>query len=49
MTEVSQKTAPRLKQRYADEIKPALLSEFGFANVMQVPGRRQGHRQHGCR
>jgi large subunit ribosomal protein L5 len=39
MTEVvSQKTAPRLKQRYADEIKPALLSEFGFANVMQVPG-----------
>src|SRR6185437_6186229 len=38
MTEVSQKAAPRLKQRYADEIKPALLSEFGFANVMQVPG-----------
>ena len=38
MTEVSQKTAPRLKQRYADEIKPALLSEFGFANVMQIPG-----------
>jgi len=38
MTEVSQKATPRLKQRYADEIKPALLSEFGFANVMQVPG-----------
>jgi large subunit ribosomal protein L5 len=39
MTEVvTQKTAPRLKQRYTDEIKPALLSEFGFANVMQVPG-----------
>ena len=30
--------APRLKVRYADEIKPALLSEFGYGNVMQVPG-----------
>jgi large subunit ribosomal protein L5 len=29
---------PRLKQRYLDDIKPALLSEFGYANVMQVPG-----------
>ena len=29
--------APRLKQRYADEIKPALREEFSFANVMQVP------------
>ena len=28
---------PRLKTRYADEIKPALLAEFGFDNVMQVP------------
>ncbi len=31
-------TQPRLKTRYADEIKPALLSEFSFGNVMQVPG-----------
>jgi large subunit ribosomal protein L5 len=31
------KTAPRLKQRYRDEIAPALNSEFGFANVMQIP------------
>jgi large subunit ribosomal protein L5 len=31
-------TAPRLKTRYADEIKPALLAEFGYSNVMQVPG-----------
>jgi len=29
---------PRLKARYADEIKPALISEFGFTNPMQVPG-----------
>jgi large subunit ribosomal protein L5 len=29
--------APRLKARYVDEIKPALLSEFGHGNVMQVP------------
>jgi large subunit ribosomal protein L5 len=28
---------PRLKTRYADEIKPALLSEFGYGNAMQVP------------
>ncbi len=32
------RTPPRLKQRYASEIAPALLEEFGFANVMQVPG-----------
>ena len=30
--------APRLKPRYREEIAPALLQEFGFANVMQVPG-----------
>ncbi len=29
---------PRLKQRYRDEIAPALKSEFEFANVMQIPG-----------
>jgi large subunit ribosomal protein L5 len=28
---------PRLKERYQDEIAPALREEFGFANVMQVP------------
>jgi large subunit ribosomal protein L5 len=31
-------SVPRLKQRYRDEIKPALLKEFSFGNVMQVPG-----------
>src|SRR6201986_3297543 len=29
---------PRLKARYRAEIKPALREEFGYANVMQVPG-----------
>jgi large subunit ribosomal protein L5 len=28
---------PRLKQRYLDEIVPQLRSDFGYANVMQVP------------
>ena len=31
-------TKPRLQQRYQDEIKGALLEQFGYANVMQVPG-----------
>jgi len=41
MTETQEKTqaAPaRLKQRYREEILPALQSEFEFANVMMVPG-----------
>ena len=29
---------PRLKTRYAAEIKAALVKEFGFTNAMQVPG-----------
>jgi large subunit ribosomal protein L5 len=29
---------PRLKQRYREEILPALRDEFKYANVMQVPG-----------
>jgi large subunit ribosomal protein L5 len=31
-------TLPRLKQRYRDEIIAALREEFGYGNVMQVPG-----------
>ena len=31
-------SGPRLKQRYRDEIKPALREQFSFENVMQVPG-----------
>jgi len=37
-TKVAAPITPRLKTRYADEIKPALLAEFGYSNVMQVPG-----------
>ena len=29
---------PRLKEKYRAEIAPALKDEFGFANVMQIPG-----------
>ena len=29
---------PRMKARYHEEILPALRTEFGYANVMQVPG-----------
>ena len=32
------KVSPRLKTRYADEIKPALHEQFAYANVMQIPG-----------
>jgi large subunit ribosomal protein L5 len=28
---------PRLKERYANEVVPALREEFGYKNVMQVP------------
>ena len=29
--------APRLKERYQEEVAPALMKEFGYSNVMQVP------------
>jgi large subunit ribosomal protein L5 len=29
---------PRLKERYASEIAPALREEFGYPNAMQIPG-----------
>ena len=29
---------PRLKERYRNEIAPELTREFGYGNVMQVPG-----------
>jgi large subunit ribosomal protein L5 len=38
MTATAQeRTIPRLKQRYRDEIAPSLNTEFAFANVMQIP------------
>ena len=30
-------SAPRLKQRYREEISPALREEFSYTNIMQVP------------
>jgi large subunit ribosomal protein L5 len=32
------RTVPRLKTRYREEILPALHQQFGYGNVMQVPG-----------
>ena len=32
------KIQPRLKAKYNDEIKKQLQEEFGYANVMQIPG-----------
>jgi large subunit ribosomal protein L5 len=29
---------PRLKARYATDIKPAMNEQFGYPNVMQIPG-----------
>ena len=29
---------PRRLARYRAEIAPALLNEFGYSNVMQIPG-----------
>src|SRR6204780_4379559 len=43
MTPTTQETrvarpVPRLKERYRSEVAPALREEFGYANVMQIPG-----------
>ncbi len=37
-TATAEKITPRLKTKYRDQVKPALLEEFSYANVMQVPG-----------
>jgi large subunit ribosomal protein L5 len=37
-TEAAEKVIPRLKQRYRDEIRDGLQEQFGYANVMQIPG-----------
>jgi large subunit ribosomal protein L5 len=37
-TSVAQRPAPRLKQRYRDEIAGAMRTEFGYSNVMLIPG-----------
>jgi large subunit ribosomal protein L5 len=33
-----EKTMPRLRQRYIDEIAPGLREQFSYDNVMQIPG-----------
>ena len=39
MTDVATTTStPRLKQRYADEIKSSMQDQFSYANPMQIPG-----------
>ena len=38
MAATATKTLPRLKEKYRSEIAPALHSEFGYDNVMQIPG-----------
>jgi large subunit ribosomal protein L5 len=37
-TDTTETTTPRLKTRYREDILPALRDQFGYANVMQVPG-----------
>ncbi len=38
VSEPQERTVPRMKTRYREEILPSLKSEFEIANVMQVPG-----------
>jgi large subunit ribosomal protein L5 len=38
MAATATKTLPRLKDKYRSEIAPALHQEFGYDNVMQIPG-----------
>jgi len=38
VVEVEPAVKPRLKVRYDDEIRDALKQQFGFDNVMQIPG-----------
>src|SRR5436305_1920632 len=37
-TATPEKVVPRLKQRYRDEIRAGLQEQFGYGNVMQIPG-----------
>ena len=37
-TATEAKPLPRLKQKYRQEIAPSLHTEFGYDNVMQIPG-----------
>ena len=37
MSENGNGPIPRLKSRYQEELAPALMKEFGYSNIMQVP------------
>lgn len=37
MAETAAKVVPRLKQRYLEEVRPILMREFGYRNIMEVP------------
>ncbi|HEX8519229.1 MAG TPA: 50S ribosomal protein L5 [Pseudonocardia sp.] len=37
-TAPAERAVPRLKQRYRDEIRGGLTEQFGYGNVMQIPG-----------
>ncbi len=37
-TSAEQAAGPRMRARYREEIIPAMREQFGYANVMQVPG-----------
>jgi large subunit ribosomal protein L5 len=37
-TTTETRPVPRLKQQYREEVLPALREQFGYPNVMQVPG-----------
>ena len=47
--EKTESVAPRLKQRYRDEIAGELREQFSYAQRHADPRRGQGRRQHGCR
>ncbi|RLC93975.1 MAG: 50S ribosomal protein L5 [Chloroflexi bacterium] len=38
---VAVRTLPRLEDKYRQEVLPALMKEFGYRNVMQVPRLRK--------
>ena len=49
MMTTAEKTIPRLKTRYREEIAAGLQEDFSFDNVDAGAARGQGRGQHGCR
>ena len=47
--DATRQPAARLKRRYEEEIRPALIERFGYSSPMQAPRDRQDHAQHGRR